>query len=68
MPKIYEVLGGDIIIGMLDLPTPCPVKVTIQEKYVVLQIGPRDWEWDKETGEFLGAGTSLKRWIESGEK
>ena len=41
------------------LPDPCSVRITMDDKYVCLFIGPRDWQWHRETGEMIGAGTSL---------
>lgn len=59
-----EYLHHDLIIPLLAkknrLPDPCPVKIKIDEKYVYLFVGPRDFQWDKETGKFIGAGTSFE--------
>lgn len=55
--KVYET--KDIILPQLELPNPCPIKIKITDKDVRLFIGPRDWQWDKETGEWLGQGTDL---------
>lgn len=60
LPQTYKTYKEvDLVLSMLRLPKRCPVKITITEEYVILQVGPRDWEWDKKTGEFIGAGTSL---------
>lgn len=37
----------------------CQVTVVIREDSVVLRVGPRDWQWDRESGRFVGAGTAL---------
>ena len=31
----------------------------VEEKYVYLQVGDRDWQWERETGKLVGAGVSL---------
>ena len=49
----------DTILPMLDLPKDCPIKIKITDKDVLLYIGPRDCQWDKETGEWIGQGTRL---------
>lgn len=54
---IYET--NDLVLPMLELPDPCPVKIKITEKDVCLYIGQRDFQWDKETGEWVGQGTRL---------
>lgn len=57
MKEIYE--QQDLIVSMLKFPNPCPVKVTITDSEVHLIIGPRDWQWDRKTGEMTGAGTMV---------
>lgn len=37
----------------------CALEVRVTTAHVFLRIGPRDWQWDRATGEMLGAGTSL---------
>jgi len=49
----------DLILPTLKLKDPTPIKVEITDKYVILCVGPRDWQWNKETGEMVGAGTAL---------
>ena len=36
------------------------ITIEIRDGSVHLYIGPRDWQWDQETGEWIGQGTSLK--------
>lgn len=36
-----------------------PIRIKITDKDVCLYVGPRDWQWDRETGKFIGAGTCL---------
>lgn len=59
--KIFET--KDLIIPVLaakgDLPDPCPVRIVISDQYICLYVGPRDWQWDINTGAFIGAGTSI---------
>ena len=31
----------------------------MEERYVYLQVGSRDWQWDRETGKLVGAGVGL---------
>jgi hypothetical protein len=35
------------------------VEVRVEERYVYLQVGSRDWQWERETGKLVGAGVSL---------
>lgn len=57
MKNEFEV--KDLILPMLKLQDPTPIKVKFDEKYLYLFIGSRDWQWNRETGEMIGAGTSL---------
>ena len=41
------------------IPDPCPIKIRIDDKYVYLDVGPRDFQWDRATGKFVGAGISF---------
>jgi hypothetical protein len=34
------------------------VEVRVEARYVYLQVGQRDWQWDRETGSLVGAGTN----------
>ena len=53
----YEV--DDLILPKLALPRPCPISIIVDDKGVRLFVGPRDWQWDKKTGKFVGCGTTL---------
>ena len=48
----------DLILPILKLPDPCPIKIVVTDKDVQLFVGPRDWQWERITGRFIGAGTS----------
>jgi len=54
---------NDLIVPLLAkrgrIPDPCPVEVRVEERYVYLQVGSRDWQWDRETGKLVGAGVGL---------
>jgi len=63
MEKTYET--QDLIPPMLKLSDPCSVKVRITDKHVFLFVGQRDWQWNLETGEMVGAGTAMCASIES---
>lgn len=49
----------DAILPILKLPIPCLVKVIITDKYVILNVGPRDWQWDIENGTLVGCGAVM---------
>ena len=55
---VYKV--DDSIVPMLTFPEPTPIRVVIDEKYVRLYVGQRDWQWDKWTKEHIGSGTCMK--------
>lgn len=57
MIKTYET--KDAVLPQLEIPNPCPIRIVIDDESVLLFIGPRDFQWDKETGEWLGQGTTL---------
>ena len=48
----------DLILPSLD--SPCDVKIVVDEHHVRLYIGPRDWQWNRNTGQFVGAGTMIR--------
>ena len=56
---MMEYIQKDIILPDLQLPNPCTVRIKIDEKNVCLYVGPRDWQWDRESGKFIGCGTCL---------
>jgi len=51
-----EYLQEDTLLPVLNLPNPCKVRIKVTEKDVYLYVGPRDWQWDKKTGQFIGSG------------
>ena len=57
MKKTFE--HQDLILPVIKLPDPCPIRIEIKDDYVLLYIGQRDWQWDSETGELVGCGTTL---------
>jgi hypothetical protein len=38
----------------------CAIKVVVDDQHVRLFIGPRDWAWDRQTGTWIGSGTTLQ--------
>ena len=54
-----EYKTDDVILPELDLPNPCPIRIVVEDKHVFLYIGPRDWQWERDTGEMVGSGTRL---------
>ena len=49
----------DLILGKLELPNPCPIKVVVTDETVHLYIGPRDWEWSIKSWELISCGTDV---------
>ena len=37
----------------------CQIRVEVRNEDVRLWVGPRDWQWNRQTGALIGAGTSL---------
>lgn len=54
-----EYKTDDLIVPMLKFSDPTAIRVVINERDVKLFVGPRDWQWNRETGEFIGSGTCL---------
>lgn len=50
---------SDKITPILDLPSPCSLSVRVDDDNVVLKVGPRDVQWDRKTGKFIGCGTDV---------
>jgi hypothetical protein len=46
----------DIILPILKIPDPCPIKITTDDKYIKLFIAGRDWSWNLD-GTLIGTGT-----------
>jgi hypothetical protein len=57
MRKTFQ--HNDLVLPMLELPNPCPVELTIDDDYVCLREGPRDWQWSAADSEFLSCGTMM---------
>jgi hypothetical protein len=57
--EVFE--ESDLILPDLVLPDPCNVRVAIYAGHITLCVGPRDWSWDRETGELLGAGMDVTK-------
>lgn len=36
----------------------CVLSVVITDTGVTLRVGPRDWQWNRETGDLIGCGTN----------
>jgi hypothetical protein len=57
--SIEEHLRADLILPSL-LPLKGKVDVCVEDDEVCVYAGPRDWQFNKVTGEFLSAGTFLE--------
>jgi hypothetical protein len=55
--EVYEI--DDCVLPVLNLPTPCEIRVELHEDKIKLVVGPRDWEWSRTTGQLDNAGTML---------
>ena len=49
----------DSILPDITFTSPALIEVQIGPQYVSLQIGPRDWEWDRANGRMVGSGTII---------
>jgi hypothetical protein len=49
----------DSILPMIKLEPEVEITITMDRKNVYLQIGPRDWAWDRETKQRHSCGTDL---------
>ena len=56
--SIEKTIRGDRILPMLNLVNP-EICAEIVGDEVSISIGPRDWQWDKLTGERVASGTCL---------
>ena len=54
MQKEYKT--EDQVISRIHFSTPTEVRVTITDKHLNVFIGPRDFQFDLETGERVGSG------------
>lgn len=57
---VKEYSYSDQILSEMKISDPCPVRIKVDEKDVRLYIGRRDWQWDRETGKFIGCGTAVE--------
>jgi hypothetical protein len=57
--SIETTIREDLILPTLDLVNP-EICAEIVGDEVSISIGPRDWQWDKLTGERVGCGTWLE--------
>ena len=56
---IEEYETQDMILSLIKFPDPSKVRIVIDERFVRLYVGPRDWQFDMSTKECVGAGTAL---------
>ena len=49
----------DQILPLIKLEPEVEITITMDRKNVHLQVGPRDWSWDRETKEMHSCGTDL---------
>jgi len=57
MQKVFT--ASDLVLPILKIPDPCPVRVEITDEYVYLFVGSRDWQWRLSDGECIGTGCGL---------
>jgi len=50
---------SDLILPTLNLGRQVKIRIEMDGENVYLFIGPRDWQWDRKTGKFVGAGTCV---------
>ena len=58
-PSLEVFRESDLILPHLRLPFPTKIKIELDEQYVRLYVGRRDWEWDRKTGKLAGCGTVI---------
>ena len=51
----------DMVLPIMNLQKLKKVRVVVEvtDDEVSLQVGARDWQWSRKTGELLGCGTFL---------
>jgi hypothetical protein len=57
-----EYQHADQILPILTLADPCNVRITVDDEWVRLWVGPRDWQWYRtgpKAGQLMGAGTCV---------
>lgn len=57
MLEEYETEDG--ILSLIKFPGQTKIRIVIDDKFVRLYVGPRDWQFDRKTKECKGAGTAL---------
>jgi hypothetical protein len=57
MNGTYEV--EDIVLPHITFPKKSRVRIVIDDKFVRLYVGPRDWQFDRDTKECVGSGVNL---------
>lgn len=58
--KVLERVKADQILPMLKLhPDEAHVEISLTKTDVNLVVGPRDFQFDRKTGELVGTGTCL---------
>lgn len=57
MTEEYEHKDG--ILSLIKFPDPSKVRIVIDDKFVRLYVGPRDWQFDRITKECVGSGVGL---------
>jgi hypothetical protein len=50
-------MEDDLVLPILSLPTPCPIRIDIHEDRIRLCIGQRDWEWRRGCPYVIACGT-----------
>ena len=49
----------DLVLPILQLPNPLPIKITMDGESLRLYVGPRDFQFSRKTGECVGAGVGV---------
>jgi hypothetical protein len=51
----------DEILPELELSKPCEIRIDVDEKYVRLHVGQRDWEWPRGCPDISSTGTFVNQ-------
>jgi len=49
----------DRVLPILDLGRSVKIRVALDDDNVLLYVGPRDYQWDRKTGKWVGQGTDM---------
>lgn len=49
----------DALLARISLATPCKISVTIVKDKVTVQVGPRDYTWDRKSKTLVDQGIAL---------